>query len=139
MTALGRQWPRVFEVLLGVALAVVPWLVDAPMGLRLHDAVAAIAILSITGWSMAQPERLVHLYNLVVAAWLSGFALLFSRTLHSAVAQSELLVGLTVALFAIIPSRTMEVPTAWREFFAANPQLAEEERRALASRRRTSS
>lgn len=138
MKALVQKWPRLFELLLGLCLLAAPWVLHAPPALRAHDACVATLMLSVTAWSMVQPERLVNLWNLLVAAWLTGFALLFSRTWHSATAQSELLVGLTLALFAIIPSRTMDVPAAWRSFFADNPQLVEEERQAVASHQRAS-
>jgi hypothetical protein len=132
MKALASMWPRTTELLLAGWLALAPWLVGAPVALRLHDAFVAAIVLAVAVWSMAQPQRLVNLWNLATGAWLVLFGLLVSRSIHSPAAQSELLTGIALFMFAIVPSQTMQLPAAWQRFFTSHRQVAEEERRAIA-------
>lgn len=127
MKALVAMWPRTTELLLGVWLVVGPWLLDAPAVLRAHDAVVGLAAACIALLAMRLPTRLVNLWNLVLGAWLVAFPLLWSRAIHSAGAQNELLVGLGLLMFAIIPTRCMQIPAAWQSYFSHHPEAAAEE------------
>lgn len=134
MKGLASLWPRVIEAALAVWLALASWWLQAPAVLRVHDAAVAVVMLLVTSAAVVAPERRLNLYNVLVGFWLAAFALLWSRFEHPKAAQSELLVGLSLVMFAIIPSRAMGIPVKWRDFYLRHPQTVSEERRAVAAR-----
>ena len=61
-----------------------------------------------TGWA--------HFLILPVAAWLIIFGYLAGHPAPPS-AQNQIIVGLLLAMFAIIPNKTNEMPEAWRKFY----------------------
>jgi hypothetical protein len=108
------MWPRVVEAALGM------WLVVASMLLAIPGAadttvvplVAGIVMLGLA--AIATKSRHAHLFVLLVALGLIvwGWAR-FPRPGPPA-AQNAILVGLTLALFGIIPNDAYDPPVAWR-------------------------
>lgn len=131
MNPLAARWPRVVEAGLAICFALSPWVLNAPVLLKWIDTLAAIAIVVVVIISAKNPSRLFNLWHAPVGAFLCLFPLLYSRDVHPAQAQAELLSGLLLLMFAVIPSRAMEVPLAWRELFEQHPELAEAERRLV--------
>jgi hypothetical protein len=57
----------------------------------------------------------LHLLNLPVALWLVGFGYFGSGATPPPAAQNELIVGIVLLMFAIIPTQAMLPPHGWRE------------------------
>ena len=62
--------------------------------------------------------RRAHLGQFVVAAWLVGFGYLAGGHPAPPAYQNEMFVGLTLALFAVIPTDANQPPRLWREHLA---------------------
>jgi hypothetical protein len=112
------MWPRVVEIMLGF------WLMASPFVLRLPAAetsesiwfLEGLGVMTLGFLSYWERTRLAHLLILVIAGWLivSGYA-----AGHPAPpsAQNRIVVGLLIAMFAIIPSHANEIPEAWKKFY----------------------
>jgi hypothetical protein len=74
-------------------------------------AVVVLGLLSF--WNRTQR---MHLLILLVAAWLilSGY---LSGYPSPPAAQNQIVVGLVLGMFAIIPNRANEMPDAWRQYY----------------------
>ncbi len=111
------MWARVVEIMLAVWLALSPFVFhfspDATL-LWVNDFSCAALIALLGFLSLAKPLRHVHLLSLAVGTWLIAFA--YSAGLPPpAWAQNDIIVGLLVVMFAIIPSDATEPPPSWRE------------------------
>jgi hypothetical protein len=111
------MWPRVVEVMLGCWLLVTPFVFrDTPaVGEYTANAVVSAALLIaaslLTFW---RRTRLAHLGTAVVALWLICHGYFAAARPGPPAAQNEIVVGLVLLLFAILPSETNEVPLPWR-------------------------
>lgn len=65
----------------------------------------------IGGWP---PLRYAHVAIMVVALWLSGFGFWTSGHPAPPALQNDILVGLLLLMFAIIPNNANLPPLAWR-------------------------
>lgn len=118
------MWPRIAELLIAAWLAasplvlpphanppgnVPPWLSDVVCA----GLIAVCALLSFTrrlGW--------LHFMEIPVAAWLVGYGFLAASQSAPAL-ENDILVGLVLPLFAIIPNQATLPPLSWREFSEA--------------------
>jgi hypothetical protein len=118
------MWPRAVEAMLGLWLVLSPFLfghLEAHPELARSDFAAGGAVFVLACLSAFRRLRRAHLGNLLVGAWLSGYGYLAFPHPAPPGAQNELLVGLTLLLFAIAPSRANEPPVAWRRFLEERP------------------
>ncbi len=112
------MWARVVEVMLGCWLASSPFVfhhgADA-RGLWVTDLACAAAIVTLALLSFAPTLRRAHLGHLVIAAWLvvSGY-LGGTAPAH----QNHVVVGLLLAMLAIVPSRASLPPPSWQARWA---------------------
>ena len=116
------MWPRIVEVMLACWLTVSPFIFDYDEADRLlwitaYLSAAAVATLSLL--SLSRRFDKMHLGILVVAAWLAvtGYAFGGERPAPAAY-QNDLVVGLLLAMLAILPTRTSEPPQRWLELYA---------------------
>jgi len=79
-----------------------------------NDLVAAAAILLVSTLSLWPPLRRLHLVNVAVAAWLIGFGWLAGGHPAPPASQNEILTGLVLLLFAIVPNDASRPPRGWR-------------------------
>lgn len=120
------MWARHMEIMLGL------WLVVSPFALRheaervflwAHDLSVGALVVALAMATHWRPLRRAHLALLPVAAWLIGLG--WWRTWQAggihpdAAFQNWLLVGLLIAMFAIVPSEASRPPRPWREDDAA--------------------
>jgi hypothetical protein len=76
----------------------------------------AVIVLALASyWS---PLRHAHLMILVVAGWLVGFGRLHQGPPLPPALQNDILVGLTLALLALIPSQASEPPRTWQQWYS---------------------
>ncbi|HRX85812.1 MAG TPA: hypothetical protein P5572_12405 [Phycisphaerae bacterium] len=113
------MWPRVLEFVLACWLAISPFVFRSGAEvswLWTNDLVCAFAVAAAALLSLHHRLHRTHLANLAVALWLIGLA--FARTSPPPAAyQNDLVVGLLLILFTIIPSRAAHPPRAWQRFF----------------------
>lgn len=114
------MWPRTVEVMLALWLAVSPFVFRHPAGERglwASDLVCAVVVATLALASYRQKWRRVHLFELGVAGWLVLFGYLGGGEGRPPGFQNALVVGLTLALFNILPSEANEPPRLWRAFY----------------------
>jgi len=107
------MWARDLEIGLAAWLAVGAFVFDAPAALVRELAVAAI-VLALALASYARRTRRAHLGSLGIAAWLIGEGWWTGSAVTAPLAQSHLVVGLVLAMLAVVPSEASRPPTAWR-------------------------
>lgn len=112
------MWARVVEVMLGCWLAVSPFVFRHGPDTRdlwTTDLACAAIIVTLALLSFAPRLRRAHLGQLAVAAWLVGFG----YTGEGAPAhQNQIVVGLLLAMLAIVPSEASRPPPSWRAWWA---------------------
>jgi hypothetical protein len=112
-------WSRVCEILIGAWLLASPFAFghsDADVGLWATDLVCGgLVILFAVAAMLTTPGR-AHYLSLVVVAWLVGFAYFSGAYPASAARQNELLTGLVLVLFVVLPTRNIGPPREWASF-----------------------
>ena len=109
------MWARVIEIMLGF------WLMASPFifrpGRPANDLLCGLSVMVFGFLSYWRPTHGAHFLTLAVALWL---VILGYSAGHPAPppAQNQIIVGLLLAMFAIIPNRTSDMPEAWRKFYA---------------------
>jgi hypothetical protein len=112
------MWARVVELLLACWLVASPFLFRHPSGERILwwtdvGGGALIALFALLSWR--QWLRRAHLLSIVVALWLIGFGFLGSPYPPPAALQNDIVVGMVLLTFAIVPGEASRPPAAWRE------------------------
>ena len=116
------MWARHFEIALGLWLAASVFILAVPneeLAIWIIDLCAAALIVGLSLACHWKPLRRAHLGVLVIALALILFAFVQPRPLPRW-QQNHLLVGLMLAMFAVVPSRASEPPRPWREQLAAS-------------------
>lgn len=111
------MWARVIEVMLGCWLAVSPFIFRHSAdesGLWLNDLFSALAVIMLALVSFWSPLRYAHLAIVLVALWLIGFGFWASGYPTPPALQNDILVGLLLLMFAIIPNEANLPPQGWR-------------------------
>ena len=113
------MWARVTAIMLGF------WLLASPFVFRFaetdgsslaNDLFCGLVILFFGFLSFWNRTGWAHFLILPVAAWLIIFGYLAGHPAPPS-AQNQIIVGLLLAMFAIIPNKTNEMPEAWRKFY----------------------
>jgi hypothetical protein len=113
------MWPRIVEIVIGLWVAASPLVFGHDPNHRLlwaNDLVCGLAIISLAVVSFWQPLRRAHLGQLLVAGWMIGVGFFAAPPPTPVALQNEILVGMVLAMFAIIPSEANQPPRSWREF-----------------------
>lgn len=112
------MWPRTVEVMLGLWLAMSPFIFShSPDQPRMWwtDFGAAFLIITVSLASFGHRTSRAHLLNILIALWLVGYSYFaFSESPPPAV-QNDLTVGILLLMLAIIPSRATAPPAGWSE------------------------
>jgi hypothetical protein len=114
------MWARVVEVMLGCWLAISPFIFRHSVDERwlwVNDLGSAFAVVMFSLLSFWRPLRHAHWGIAVVGLWLMGFGYFASPHPLPAALQNDLLVGLLLVMFAIIPNEASLPPRRWREFY----------------------
>jgi hypothetical protein len=113
------MWPRVVELLIACWLVASPFVfghIDGPTRFWASDFAAATGIAVLAMGSFSKRGRQLHLFELLVAAWLLGFGYLAAAEPLPSL-QNNILTALVLMMLAIIPGPANQPPRAWREFF----------------------
>jgi hypothetical protein len=114
------MWGRVVELMLGLWLVLSPFIFGHDTlhpGLWRNDFACGVAIVLLALLSFWHTLRHVHLLNLLVAAWLIGFGYIYGGYPSPPGAQNNILLGLILLLFAIIPNEANQPPPPWRHYY----------------------
>jgi hypothetical protein len=115
------MWARVIEVMLGCWLAMSPFIFRHAADERVlwfNDLLSALVVVVLALVSFSPQLRYAHLAIAVVALWLIGFGFWTSAYPAPPALQNDILVGLLLLMFAIIPNEATRPPRPWRDFFA---------------------
>ena len=105
------MWARVIEVMFGLWLIISPFIFGQTT--MTHDLLCGTAIVTLALLSFWQPLRYAHLGIGIVALWLIAAGYLAGYPApHSS--QNHILLGLLLAMFAIVPNEANLPPRAWR-------------------------
>lgn len=112
------MWARVVEFMLACWLAASPFIfshsADATV-LWISDYACATLVGTFALISYWRPMRHAHLLTLAVALWMVGFGRLGESAPLSAGFQNNMITGLLLLMFAIIPNDAFHPPKAWYE------------------------
>lgn len=114
------MWGRVVEVMLGLWLLFSPFIFGHYPGNRplwISDLVSGIVVMLLALLSFWHFLRYAHLAVLVVAGWLVGFGYLYGGHPAAPGFQNNILCGLTLMIFAIIPNEASQPPRGWRSYY----------------------
>jgi len=117
MTDTGMMWPRDLELSLGFWLLLSPFIFghdDGAQGLWATDLVCGSLVLALALLAYRPRLRYIHLAELLPALWLIVCGWLGSQGGFAPGYQNEIVVGLLVAMIAIVPSKTDQPPEGWR-------------------------
>ena len=112
------MWPRLIEIALGAWLAVSALVLDhgsQSSWLWINDLLCGVAVVTLAALSFWPRARRAYLGELLIGCWLVG-AGIFAAAPESVVQQSEILTGLLLLQFAILPTEANRPPRSWREF-----------------------
>jgi hypothetical protein len=111
------MWPRVVEIMFGCWLLVTPFVFRTTTAIDDYAGHAVLSGALIAAASMLgcwPPLRHAHLATLSVAAWLTLHGYFSAARPGPPAAQNEIVVGLIVLLFAILPNEVNQAPRSWR-------------------------
>ena len=118
------MWARVIEVMLGCWLAMSPFIFRHSAEDRVlwfNDLFAAMVVIMLALVSFWRPLRFAHVANLVITLWLIAFGFWASPYPAPPALQNNIVVGLLLLMFAMIPNEATRPPRPWRDFVARKP------------------
>jgi hypothetical protein len=113
------MWPRVSEIVLGIWLVLSPFVFGTPSrewACWVADLSAGILTILLALASLLTPLRKAHLAIFVIAIALIGFGYISSPITPAL--QNDLLTGLLLMMFAVVPGEASLPPRTWREYNA---------------------
>jgi hypothetical protein len=116
------MWSRDCEAMIGCWLLMSPFIFghgEAGWEQWATDLGAGLATIVLALASYWHPLRRAHLGILLVAGWLVGFGRFHDSPPLPPALQNDILVGLLLLLFAIVPNRASEPPAAWQRWNAS--------------------
>jgi peptidoglycan/LPS O-acetylase OafA/YrhL len=111
------MWPRVVEIMLGVWLAISPFVFRhraEDIGYWAVDFGMALAIWLFSSLSFWERTRFAHVGILLVAAFLLAYGFLATGHPTPPALQNHVVIGFLLLMFGIIPNHAEEPPRAWR-------------------------
>lgn len=115
------MWARVVEVMLGCWLAVSPFvfrLSSEDRVLWFNDLFSALGVIVLALVSFWPPTQFAHVANFAIGLWLIAFGFFASSYPTPPALQNDIIVGLLLLMFAIIPNHASRPPQPWHDFFA---------------------
>ena len=110
------MWPRHAEPALGMWLMLSPFIfrhAADDVWLWCNDLVSGFAVISCALLSYLAAASKVHLLNVAIGLWLAAGAFMVPGDGVTPALQNELIIGVTLMMFAIIPSPSTRPPRAW--------------------------
>lgn len=123
------MWPRHVEVMLALWLAISVFVFDVPrtaIWVWVIDLVAALVVVTSSLACYWDRTPRAHLVTLAVALALAAYGLAQPRPV-AAWHQNHILVGLLLAMFAVVPTQAATPPRAWRARAEPTPRTTQSE------------
>lgn len=123
------MWPRVIEGMLGCWLLVTPFVFRGTTAVEDYTTSALVSgavVIVMAVLSFWEPARLARFVTLGVSLWLALHGYFAAERPGPPAAQNEIMIGLTLLLFAIIPNEASRPPRAWRHEQHTSVSPAEE-------------
>ncbi len=111
------MWARVVECMLGCWLLMSPFNFGHPAEASAwwyNDLAVGSAIIILSLISYWGPTSGAHWLLIPIAIWLIGFGRLTSTPPLSAAEQNHIILGLLLAMFAIVPNHASQPPAGWQ-------------------------
>ena len=115
------MWARIVEVMLGCWLAVSPFIFrhsPEDRALWFSDLLSATVVIVLALVSFWPPLRFAHIAILAVALWLIAFGFWAFPYPTPPALQNNVVIGLLLLMFAIVPNEANRPPRPWRDFMA---------------------
>jgi hypothetical protein len=112
------MWPRVVEIMLGCWLLVTPFVFRSTPHVddyTMNAAVCGAIVITASLLSFWDRLRLAHVVTLLVSLWLAAHGCFFAERPGPPAGQNELVSGLLLLLFAVLPNEINDVARPWRE------------------------
>lgn len=125
------MWARVVEVTLGCWLALSPFIFrhdPEDRILWINDLLSAAAVVVFAVVSYWSPLRFAHLANFLVGLWLLAFGWWGSSPPAAPALQNDIVVGILLMMFAILPSEARLPPRPWRKFLSDTKESAPQQK-----------
>lgn len=109
------MWARVTEVMLGCWLAMSPFIFrhgPEDRVLWVNDLLSATVVVVLAVVSFWSPLRFAHVANFVVGLWLIAFGFWASPHPAPPALQNDIVVGILLMMFAILPNHASLPPRA---------------------------
>ena len=112
------MWPRVVEVMIGIWLAVSPFIFHPSYehpAYWWNDFTCSVLVIVLALLSFWHPMRYAHLLQIVMGLWLMGWAYAngFGREPVPPPLQNNVMTGFTLLMFAILPNRASRPTPSW--------------------------
>lgn len=114
------MWARVVEIMLGCWLILSPFIFRHPADqstLWVNDLTCGFAVIVIALISFWHRLEKIHFVILGIAIWLIVFGRFVGGHSDLPALQNDLVVGILLLMFAIIPNESSRPPRAWRDFY----------------------
>lgn len=119
------MWARVVEIMLGFWLMASPFILrfaERETGNLLNDLFCGLIVMTLGFLSFWDKTGWAHFLTIAVALWLIGFGYVAGHPAPPA-AQNQILVGILLGMFAVIPNKTNELPASWGKFYKSTDKL----------------
>jgi hypothetical protein len=123
------MWPRVIEGMLGCWLLVTPFVFRGTTAIDDYTTSALVSgaiVIVMALLSFWEPTRLARFVTLGVSLWLALHGYFAAERPGPPAAQNEIMIGLTLLLFAIIPNEASQPPRVWRHERQTSASTAQE-------------
>jgi hypothetical protein len=109
-------WPRVIELMLGAWLVVSPFVFRGTPHLAeyaINDVVSGGLVILFSLAAFWRPLRRANIATLAMGLWLVSYGYFSAPRPGPPAAQNDLVIGLLLLVFAILPSHTNQPPETW--------------------------
>jgi hypothetical protein len=110
-------WPRIVELMLGVWLTLSPFIfrgTPRSMEYTINDAVSGALVIGFSLAAFWRPLRRANIGTIGIALWLTLYGYFSAPRPGPPGAQNDIVVGLLLLVFAILPTDTNRPPDRWR-------------------------
>jgi hypothetical protein len=111
------MWARVVEIMIGCWLLMSPFIFrvgKADTATWANDLGCGAAVIALAWLSYWHPLRHIHLISVGVAIWLFVFGRFLSVNASLPQAQNDIVVGLLLLMFALVPNEASRPPQGYR-------------------------
>ena len=113
------MWARIIEIMLGLWLALSPFVLPIPPGesfFKINNSICAILVILFACLSFRKKISKTHLLTIAVSLWLWGLGYSTFPEKTSVQLENSVIVGLLLLMLAIVPSHAEQLSPSWQKF-----------------------